>query len=178
MLSRFVIIFTFFTFALFDRAMAATDGPLGVTSTGDTYITLGVSSLVRITGIDGIDFGLYDGSGNIAENDDVCIWTNDSGAKYKVTASGDGAAHAFNVRSGGNILPYTVRWNDTPGISGNVALTKDVLSGVFNNANTSSSTCGGTMNANYEIRIDGDDLLAVRPGTYTGVLTLVITPSS
>ena len=156
---------------------AANDGNLDTTSTGDTFITLGVSNLVRITGISDLNFGTYDGNGNFSRDDDVCVWTNQTGGNYKVLAQGDGASHAFTVSAGADPLPYAVRWNNATGTSGNSALTADTISGVFSGASTTSSICAGGDTANFQVVFSSSNLLGARPGVYTGVLTLVISPS-
>jgi len=159
-------------------SFAATDGTLGATSTGDTGITLGVSNLVRITGMNDLSFGTYSGVADFKKDDDVCIWTNQAGGNYKVTPKGDGASFAFTVtRGAGSPLAYTVKWNNTTGVSGNTSLTANTLSGAFSGASTTSSTCGGGVNANLQVIFDEATLLSSVPGTYTGVITLVISPS-
>lgn len=157
-------------------ALAATDGQLDSTSTGDTFISLGVSNLVRISGIADLNFGTFGGSGNSSRDDDVCVWTNQSGGSYKVTAQGDGTLHAFTVTAGGDPLPYSVRWNNTTGTSGNSALTADTISGAFTGASTTSSTCAGGATANFQVIFSSADLLSARPGTYAGVLTFIVSP--
>lgn len=158
-------------------AFAATDGTPGVTSTGDTSVSLSISNLVRISGIADMNFGTYDGSGDLAQDDDVCVWTNQSSGTYKVLAQGDGDSNAFTVSSGAGTLSYSVKWNNTTGTTGNTALTADTISGEFSGASTTSSTCSGGDTANFEVTFSAADLLAVRPATYTGVLTLVVSPS-
>lgn len=175
----FILTLVFTTFIQsINAAYAASDGALDTTSTGDTSISIGVSNLVRISGIDDLSFGTYSGSGNFSKDQDVCIWTNQNGGNYKVKARGDGTSYAFTVSSGpGSILPYAVKWNGATGTSGNTALTADTLSGAFSGASTTSSTCAGGETANYQVIFSSTDLLDVRPGTYTGVLTFIISPS-
>lgn len=162
-----------------DAARAASDGALDTTSTGDTFITLGVTNLVRITGVSDINLGTYSGSGDLSQADDVCVWTNQSGGNYKVLAQGDGASNAFTLTGQiGSPLPYAVRWNGTTGTASNTALVADTLSAAFSGASTTSSNCAGGSTANFQVILDGADLLAAKPGIYTGVLTFVISPSA
>lgn len=156
---------------------AASDGDTGTTSTGSLDVSLAIGNLVRISGIEDLSFGSYDGNGDEARDDDVCIWTNQNSATYRVKARGSGAAHSFLLSDGASqTLAYTVRWNDTTGTDGNESLAADTLSGVMTNANTSSTTCSGGSNANFQVKIAEAALLARRPGTFSGVLTLIISP--
>jgi len=155
---------------------AATQGPLGETSEGSAPLELEVPRLVKISNIADIEFGVYGGAGDLAANHNVCIWTNDSEAKYVVTASGDGEDAAFTLASDTGTLPYSLFWNDSNGTAGNEELVATEVSGAMENANTSAFDCGEINNANFEVRISQDNLLSSRPGVYTGVLTLVIAP--
>lgn len=167
------------TTLFFGLARAASDGQLDTTSTGDTSISLSISNLVRITGIADLNFGTYDGAGNLSRDDDVCIWTNHNSGAYKVLAQGDGDDQSFTVKTGsGQTIAYAVRWNDTMGTLGNEALTADTLSSEFSGASTTSSTCGGGSTANFQVTFLQNDLLSARPGVYSGVLTFVISPSA
>lgn len=159
-----------------ESAYAATDGTVGTTSQGDLDIDLSISNLVRISGMADLNFGTVSGTSDAVLDQDVCVWTNVAAGEYKVNAHGDGAANAFTVSNGVGTMAYTVRWNDTVGTSGNVALAAGVLSGVQSNASTTSTTCGGGASANYQVRFTQAVLSSVRPGTYTGVLTVVISP--
>ena len=162
-----------------DKVFAASDGSLDTTSTGDTFITLSIANLVRISGVADLNFGTYSGSGDISRDDDVCIWTNHSAGNYKVLAQGDGDSHAFTVKTlGEETIAYSVRWNNSTRTTGNSQLTADQLSDDFSGASTTSSTCGGGSTANFQVLFAQDDLLSVRPGTYTGVLKFIISPAA
>jgi hypothetical protein len=140
-------------------------------------VSLTVSTLVRIYGVADFNFGSYTGSGSRSLDDDVCVWTNADAATYRVTAKGDGTDFAFTVaKDGSNTLAYTVKWNNTTGTAGNTALTANSISPNFSGANTTSQTCGGGNNANLQISFGEAALQAAKPGTYSGVLTIVISP--
>lgn len=159
------------------QTLAATDGTLGPDSTGTQGVSMSIANLVRITGMENINFGVYSGTGNLASAVNVCIWTNQSSGNYRVTASGSGQDGVFTLSNGsGGVLPYAVRWNTTIGTSGNFALDPGVITASLSGANTSSSNCGGGRNANFQVTIQQEQLLARRPGIYAGVLTLVIAP--
>lgn len=173
----------FFTVALlllpYNYALSASDGSLGDTSTGNIGVNLNLPPLFRISGISDLDFGKYSGHGDISLDDDVCVWTNTASGNYRVTAKGQGTNYAFVVVKQGDAtqtIPYSVRWNNTSGVQGNIELTANVISADKTGANHVSTTCasGSAVTANFQITFTQSSLLAVRAGTYTGVLTLVI----
>jgi len=156
---------------------AATDGSLGASSTGDTDISLTVPDLVKIGGISDLAFGSYTGTGNISQDDDVCVWTNVTTADYVVTASGSGTASAFTLTDGSETIAYQVFWNDVAGTSGSVELSTGVASATQTGANTTALDCSGGVNANFQVTMSQSVLLAVAPNSYAGVLTLTIEPA-
>lgn len=157
---------------------AASDGETGASSEGDFELELTIPNLVRITGVADMNFGSYSGSGVFSRNDNVCVYTNSANGQYLVTAQGSGAASAFTVSDGAShTIPYTVRWNDQTGTSGNIQLDPSVSSATQSGAHTSSETCSGGDTANFEISFTQGALLGVPAGTYTGVLTLIIEPA-
>lgn len=152
-----------------------------VAHAGDTVnpsIDLSIPSLVRIYGIANLPLGSYTGAPQgVSANDDVCVWTNQSSGNYKVTARGSGVNDAFTMSNGtGGTLPYEVKWNNATGTVGSVALTKGVQSSTFSIAVRPPSSCAGSENANFQVLISQTELLKVKPGVYTGVLSLEIAP--
>jgi hypothetical protein len=158
---------------------SATDGTLGATSSGSVGISITIPTLVRITNVQNLDLGTFTGSGDLSANDSVCIYTNLSAGTYKITASGDGTAGAFEVRNGSAVsLPYLVFWNDQPSPSGGIALVSGTASPTQGGADISSQTCSGLgNNANFMVRMLESVLQGAIPDVYTGTLSLVIEPA-
>lgn len=157
------------------------NNPPGVSdpSEADLDVTLTVPTMYRISGIENLSFGTYTGNGALSLDEDVCVWTNASGGAYRVTARGDGASFAFVVTKSGDTsktIPYTVRWNNTSGTSGNQALLADTTSSNMTGANTVSIGCstGPANTANFQVSFSESALLGSVSGTYTGVLSLII----
>jgi len=141
-------------------------------------MTITIGYLVRITDVDEIHFGTYGFQVTIEEDDDVCIYTNDPSGDYLVTATGDGVGSAFEISNGGATpayVDYKVSWEDD---SGTDTLISGTQSGTQEGANTSSETCSGGTNATVSITMTRADITSVIAGTYTGVLTLLIEPTS
>jgi len=168
----------FMSLLLAGPCFSATEGSLGATSTGSSDLTITIGYLVRITGLNAIDFGTYDFSSVISEDDDVCVYTNDSSGEYTVTATGDGDGNRFQISDGTDLVDYDVYWNDESGTTGNVKLTSQMTSGTQTGASTTSEICFGVggPTANVQIRIGQASITPVPAGDYAGVLTLLIEP--
>ena len=158
-------------------ALAANQGTAGANSTGDFGISLAVPTLVRITKMADMSFGSYSGSGNKSLDHDICVWTNAPAGTYKVKAQGNGTNFAYTVAAGGRTIAYSVKWNNTSG-PGNISLDVDTYSAAQSGANTQSQTCdlGNPVTANVQVTFTQAALLAAKPGTYAGTLTLIVSP--
>jgi hypothetical protein len=156
-------------------AAAASDGTVGATSTGTANLSISIPGFVIIKGVANISLGTWSGSGDLSANDNVCVYTNLGTAKYRVTATGNGSSNAFTVSATGNSLPYKVYWNQVTGTTGQVELTSGQVLLNQTTSNNSSSACAADT-ANFQITILSSDLLAARPGAYTGNVTFLIEP--
>lgn len=159
----------------------ALNNPVGTSdpSSADLDISFTIPTMFRIGGITDLTFGSYSGSGGLALDDDVCVWTNATGGSYRITAKGSGASFAFLVAKVGDTsktIAYAVNWNNTSGTSGNQPLTANTTSSNISGANTVSTDCssGPSSTANFQVTFSAGNLLAASSGTYTGTLSLVI----
>ena len=164
------------------QVSAATDGDLAATSTGsiDINFTLGIAGV--IVDLRDFAFGTWSGSGELRDNDDLCIGTTGT-SQYIIRADGDGAGNSFTLSNGSANLPYRVFWNDDIGTAGNFELTAGVqVENLTNPPNAFQSIgggayiCTGDRDANVEIVIDEAALQAAEAGSYSGVLTLTMIP--
>ncbi len=154
---------------------SATQGSLGPTSTGTLNINVAIPNHVRISQLDDINLGTWDGvTDPLAGFDDLCVYS--STRAYKLTASGSGAASAFTVSDGGtNTIAYSVTWRDENNVS--QALTTGVqVSNIPANHNSVTCNGGGNNNARVTVSMTAANLGAAVAGTYTGVLTLTVAP--
>jgi hypothetical protein len=157
-------------------AFAATDGTLGTTSQGDLDITLTIQDLVRISGLADATFGNYAGSGDLNDNQDICVYRNDAAGQYTVTATA--VEGAFTIDDGGgNDIAYNVYFNDVTGTTGEVALSYNTASATQSGANTSTDDCSvGGDSANVHVELLEANLLAAPSGAYSGTLVLTVAP--
>lgn len=165
-------------------SFAATQGTLGATSTGSINISITKSVQAQISDLSDLTLANWSiGDGAVVLYSNACIYS--STGNYKVTATGSGLANLFTISSGLNLIPYTVTWNagGAGGLSNTgTALTTNIQSGSFGNANTASANCGGGGVSNDTARIIVNisqasmNLAASSPTPYTGTLTLLVSP--
>ena len=158
-------------------ALAATQGTAGATSNGSFSITITVPSLARISSLNDISLGSWTGSGAMNGSDNaICVWSSTGG--YSVTATGSGASSAFTLASGANTVAYNVSWAQTGGAATGAAVTKGVaLTGQTTNATSTDCTVGASSTAGVFVSIPQANIEGKPAGSYTGTLTLVITPT-
>ena len=154
------------TLCLAPGLQAATQGELGASSQGSINISLTVKPMVRVSKLQ--DIVLSTVQGNVAAGSSpLCVFTNGA-AEYGVQAIGSGPAEAFLLTSDAGQVSYQVELIE------NAQRTRL-------HANTASDShragldpsCSGN-NAQIAITISDTE---VAPATYTGTLTLLVTPS-
>lgn len=124
--------------------------------------------LLRISGIDDVSFGTYTGNGGLTAEDSICIF-NSASSSYRITFST--STGAFNLASGANMLPFTLRYKAGGGSYQGMSYNSATQ---FGSADTSSQLCGGSTNASYEVSMTQAQLLSVQPGAYSATITIVI----
>jgi len=141
-----------------------------VTSTFTAAVA--IPSLVRISGINDIDLGTWDGVNDISADTPVCIYKNAAGA-YSTTLIGNGADNAFTLTDGSKTIPYFVRYTDGNGLTKNAP--KGIILTGFGGS-SQSLTCNNGTNGKLDITIPNTILTTFTAGTYTGVLTMLVAP--
>lgn len=140
---------------------------------GTLTLAITIPTIVRISNINDLVLGAFDGINDLVNSDTVCIYKN-VGTTYSITATGNGAGGAFTLSSGPSVAPYSVTWQDN---FGSLALTAGVKASNRGNAVSSGDCNGGTTNnATVTVRMTAPSLRTVPAGTYTGVLTLRVEP--
>ena len=154
-------------------AFAASDGTLGLNSTGTTDVTITKGEVAQITGLADIALAPWNtGSPPPAGNTNACVYT--STGNYQVTASSANAGGGnFRLTDSVNFINYTVQWDDNSGggptgVTESTALTAQVGSTITN--------CGGSPNATVSVAITNGQMNAAPVGSYSDTLTLLIAP--
>lgn len=124
--------------------------------------------LLRISAIDDVSFGAYSGNGDLSAEDSICIF-NSASSSYRITFST--STGGFNLASGANTLPFTLRYKAGGGSYQGMSYNSATQ---FGSADSSSQLCGGSTNASYEVSMTQAQLLSVRPGAYSATMTIVI----
>jgi hypothetical protein len=159
-------------------AQAATQGTIGATSTGTVVITASVPNRARITGLSDVAFLNQDPSTAATNAQNVCVWSNTATKGYTVTATGSGATNAFTLANGALTVPYSVEWNALSGqTSGSALATGAASAGLVSTATQHSCASGPATTSSLVVGIGTADLGTMQSATtYTGTLTLVVTP--
>jgi hypothetical protein len=157
-------------------AMAADQGAIDATSEGNLEVTLELPELVRISDLQDIDLGTFDGAA-LDGTDDVCVWSTTRG--YSITATGDGGGGAFTLtaNTSDDFLDYAVEWAESAGQTSGTPLTSGTSLGNLTTTATSTDCNGGNdTNATVIVAVAEDDLAAVTADSYSGTLTLLVAP--
>ena len=153
-------------------------GTLGATSQGSVLITASVPNRARITGLTDVTFASQDPNTAASGAQSVCVWSNTATKAYTITATGSGTASAFTLTNGSGTVPYSVEWAATSGQTNGTALSTGTASASLTTAAV-NQTCSAapTTTASLIVGIATTDLGTMSAGTsYTGTLTLVVTP--
>jgi hypothetical protein len=159
-------------------AFAATQGTLGVASSGSARISATLNPVARVSNLNDLTLPAWNGSGDVAAYDDVCVYTNTAGGKYNVTVTGDGSGNAFTLTDGRNTMAYQVTWNTAASATGAKSLSSGRAERSLTGASTASTDCGAgaSLNARLAVKVPEATLLATPAGTYTGAVTVTIAP--
>ncbi len=161
-------------------AIALFAGMADPASAATIPISLTLPMFVQITGLSDVVFANLSPSADAVSSQNVCTFSNTVTRSYTVVASGSGTGAAFLLaNSGRTSVAYSVGWAGTSGSTGTTALTAGVSSAAFTGAATTPGcTIGSSTTATLKITIAAADLQTMTAGTtYTGTLTLVISPS-
>lgn len=114
----------------------------------------------------------------LSQKENVCVYANSLlGGTYSITATGNGVANAFTVSNGSATVPYSVSWAATANASSGTALTTGVELGSLNTGVLSSICLLGITNSTLFVAFSSTALQNATAGSFTGVLTLLITPA-
>ena len=159
--------------ALSSTAFAATQGSTGFTSTGDLLITLGVVDEVKISNLADIPLGNFAGV-DISGSSAACVYRSGVTGLYNITGTGSGAGNAFELTDGVNSVAYLVDFNDGSGLSS--LASGFALASTGATATDDDCTTAGGDNALVQVTVTAAAATILPASTYTGTLTLLISP--
>ena len=134
------------------------------------------SQNVRVTKLADVTFGGLTNLGvDASSSQDICVYANTNGNRYRVTATGSGPAGSFALNSGANLLPYEVQWNTAPGQSSGLQLSANsAQTGLTSTATQQTCNSGPLTSASLILLLRSTALSSAMAGTYSGTLTLMI----
>ena len=165
-------------------AMAA-DGLMSTTSSNATAEVTGViPTMIQVLnlgdGSDQFDLGTYNPAApaDMVALETFCVFRNTPTRQYGISISGDGGLTAgtqFEIDNGTVEIAYTVAFNDDDGSAVvSYPTPATLLSAQTGNAAPDCSGAGFT--AHLEVRVAQAVAAAAQAGTYTGDLTVTVTP--
>lgn len=157
-------------------AMAATDGSLGSTSTGNIAIDLEILDSVEISALNDIDFGQYGGTdtGALNAGDAFCVYRN-GGDGYTITPTSNNGKFSLVGDTGADEIDYTVKLaGAATGADSAAAVTYNSASATFTGSD--ARDCGAANNASVDISITEAELRAASTDTYADTLILLVSP--
>ena len=150
--------------------------PIAILILGAGFPTAAAAQKVRITNLSDVDFGLIaNPQADARRSQNVCLFSNSSGNRYSIIATGSGAASAFALTNGSSSLPYEVEWSDQSGQSSGTSLTPSVAAtGRVSAATQQTCNSGPATSASLTIVLRSSALSQAREGSYSGSLTLLV----
>jgi hypothetical protein len=133
---------------------------------------------IRITGLADVTYGtITNFAVDAVQAQDVCVFSNSSPERYRVTASGSGTGGSFLLSSGASTLPYEVQWNDQDGrTSGTQLLANQALHNQSSDSSQRACNSGPESTASLIVILRASAITAASAGTYSGTLTLLVAP--
>ena len=131
---------------------------------------------VRVTDLSDVNFGLLSNlQADARRSQNVCLFSNSTGGRYSITASGSGSGSSFALSDGAHTLPYEVEWSDQSGQSSGASLAPTVTStGRVSAATQQTCNSGPATSASLIVVLRASSLTQAREGNYSGSLTLLV----
>jgi spore coat protein U-like protein len=156
-------------------ALAANQGSLGTSSTGDLGVTLAIADRVQISGLDDIPLGTYGGSGDLTGESLFCVYRNGTGLYDLEASSANADGTTFRASDGTNQIAYAVKVDaDTDASDGIPVASGEPETGL--QGHDSATDCGGSDNASLQVSFAEADLQAAPTSSYNDTITVLVTP--
>lgn len=139
-----------------------------------------IPALVRISGLNSITLVPSNFTSAITGATTACIYTNiisPLGSYFVRATSLNASAGVFRVKNGTNFINYSAFWNPAAAPTQTVALVSGTKTIQQSGGNSTSLTCGGNPNANFNVSFSIAQIVAKPPGVYSDTVTLLISPS-
>jgi hypothetical protein len=157
------------------QTMAAQQGTLGATSTGKSTVTLEIADMVKITGVDDIGLGAFDGINDLSGGTAFCVYRS-GGNGYRMTVSAEGKT-ALEVESASttDTIGFTAKVDNDSDASNGTAIVHNGTSGTY--SGSSALDCGASDNASLAVNFAAADLLSASAAAdYTATVVILVEP--
>ena len=136
----------------------------------------GIAQKVRVTDLSDVNFGLVSNlQADARRSQNICLFSNSTGGRYSITATGSGSASSFALNDGTHSLPYDVEWSDQSGQTSGSNLSPAVTAtGRVSAASQQSCNSGPASSASLIVVLRASSLTQAREGNYSGSLTLLV----
>lgn len=154
--------------------------PLFAANPSTTTVSVTIPALVQISGLSDIALAPTNFASPVTGATTACIYTNvinPLGSYFVTATSNNASAGAFRVINGTKFITYSAFWNPASAATQTVALSSGVKTAQQSGGNSTSVTCGGVPNANFNIRFTGAQVAGASAATYTDTVTLLVSPS-
>jgi hypothetical protein len=137
------------------------------------------AQLAQLSDLSDISFGtIASVTSDLSQSQTVCAYSNALFSNYSVRATGSGAGGAFTLAAGGATLAYEVQWNSAAAQSSGTQLSAGVAqSGFISQGVLPGCTLGLTRSGSLTVILRAAALSVARAGSYSGTLTLMISPN-
>jgi hypothetical protein len=131
---------------------------------------------VRVTNLSDVNFGLISNfQADARRSQNICLFSNSTGGRYSITATGSGPSSSFALNDGSNSLPYEVEWSDQSGETSGTSLVPTVTAtGKVSAATQQACNSGPATSASLIVVLRASSLTQAREGNYSGSLTLLV----
>lgn len=138
-----------------------------------------LAQTVQISNLTDIDFGAITNlNTDLSQSQTVCAYASGLPPRYSIIARGSGAGNAFTLSNGTSTMAYEVQWNAAAGQTSGTGLSANAaLTGQASGALLPTCTLGLTPSGTLTVILRAAELSAARAGSYTGVLTLLLSPN-
>lgn len=139
-------------------------------------ITIQSRTEVMISALDDLRLGTHAGIGDIAGEENFCVYSSTVGGRYTMSVSSanqDGGGNFYLVNPGLGQIPYELRFIDQGSGPGSTRVGNGTLSGA---GNTVDPWCNGQNNATLSVFIRERDMQMAKSGTYNDTLLILVEP--
>lgn len=138
---------------------------------------LEVAELVRVSSLENISLGTWDGVNNMVGTATFCVYSNNDNAAYDVTfTSPNTSGGSFRLANFGAsaFVPYSLQFNDVVNAGPGTTVTPG--NDEPGNGNNGDLTCNAVDNSRITVTVSALDLAPLTPEAFADTLTLMVAP--